>query len=392
MRVLCVFGEHQYGDPLRGLSTEYAAFVPALRNLGHEVRHFESWNRALYQDLGELNRKLLDVVEEFRPDVMLTVQIFYELWLETLDLIRSRGDVSTVSWATDDSWKYREVSRFIGHSYDAMTTTYDYAIPRYHEDGIQQVLLTQWAVSSQWLSTPLLAKECRYAVSFVGAAHGDRADIVGRLQAEGIEVVCFGHGWPRGSVDTEEIPRIMRESIISLNFPNSKGVDQIKARTFEVPGAGGFLLTGNAPGLECFYMPGAEIAIFENFDGLVRSIRHYLAHPDERDEIALAGYQRTASEHTYEHRLSQVLDFAKAAKHPSVRLPVKSLEDAEKAHTLTPVLHASRFILLGLCRIFLGSARASKAARRLLFELSWRIAGRSTFSASGLPGRLFPRD
>jgi spore maturation protein CgeB len=392
MKVLCVFGEHQYGDSSRGLSTEYAAFVPALRNLGHEVRHFESWNRALYRDLGDLNRKLLEVVEEYRPDVMLTVQMFFELWLETLDLIRSRGDVATISWATDDSWKYREVSRFIGHSYDAMTTTYDYVIPRYHEDGIEQVLLTQWAVSSEWLSSPLPAGECRYAVSFVGAAHGDRPDVVRRLQAQGIEVVCFGHGWPRGSVAAEEIPRIMRESIISLNFPNSKGADQIKARTFEVPGAGGFLLTGNTQGLERFYMPGAEIATFDDFDGLVQAIRHFLAHPEERDRTAHAGHRRTRAEHTYEHRMAQVLDFARAARGSSVRLPGKSLEDAEKAHALTPVLQASRFILLGLCSIFFGSSRAPRAARRLLFELSWRIAGRSTFTAAGLPGRLFPRD
>ena len=37
MRVLCVFGEHNYGDPNRGEGYEYANFVPALRRLGHEV-------------------------------------------------------------------------------------------------------------------------------------------------------------------------------------------------------------------------------------------------------------------------------------------------------------------------------------------------------------------
>lgn len=393
MRVLCVFGEHQYGDASRGLSTEYAAFIPALRNLGHEVRHFESWNRGLYRNIGQMNRELLEVVEEFRPDVMLTVQMFFELWLETLDLIRARGDVATISWATDDSWKYREVSRFIGHSYDAMTTTYDYVVPRYHADGIRNVFLTQWAVSSGWLSKPIPASQCRHAVSFVGAAHGDRAAIIRRLLAQGIEVACFGHGWPQGSVAAEEIPRIMRESIISLNFTNSKGADQIKARTFEVPGAGGFLLTGSVPGLERFYVPGSEIATFDNFEGLVRAIRHFLAHPEERNAIASSGNDRTRTEHTYEHRMAQVLEFAKKVKAEPIATPkISSLSEAEKLHAMTPGLHFLRAILLFICRIFFGSSRAPRAARRLLFELSWRIAGRRTFSAAGLPGRLFPRD
>lgn len=391
MKVLCVFGEHQYGDSSRGQSTEYAAFVPALRRLGHEVRHFESWNRGMYHDLGDLNRKLLQTVDDFRPDVVLTVQMFFELWVETLELIRDRGDIATVSWATDDSWKYREVSRFIGHSYTAMTTTYDYVVPRYHADGIRNVLLTQWAVSSDWLLEPLPAQECRYKVSFVGAAHGDRPEMVRRLQDIGIEVICFGHGWPNGSISAEEIPRIMRDSVISLNFPNSKGADQIKARTFEVPGAGGFLLTGNAPGLDRFYHSGNEIAVFDDFDGLVSAIRHFLAHPEERDRIARAGHARTRAEHTYEHRMAELLEFSRAAiVRKTSSMPSHDIEEISKKHELTAATRAVRWILLTVCRLIFGPARAPRAARRLLFELSWRIVGRRTFSASGLPGRLFP--
>ena len=36
-----------------------------------------------------------------------------------------------------------------------------------------------------------------------------------------------------------------------------------------------------------------------------------------------------------------------------------------------------------------GKVRGPRAARRLMFELSWRLMGRKTYSASGWPGRLF---
>jgi spore maturation protein CgeB len=393
MKILCVFGRHNYGDPTRGMSPEYAAFVPALKRLGHEVHHFESWDRRNYPDLGALNEALLNEVERIRPDVMLTVQMHYELWLETLEAIRARGDVATISWTTDDSWKYREVSRFIGHAYHAMTTTYSYVVPRYHADGIFNVLLTQWAASTEWLAEPLAASDCRYQATFIGTANRDRRELVARLRSRGIEVACFGYGWPAGPLSGDEIPRIMRESIISINFAASKGENQIKARTFEVLGAGGFLLTGPAQGLERFFAPGLEIAVYQSFDDLVDKIHFYLSHPDERDRLAHAGHARVLQEHTYERRLAEVVDFALAAKERNkASLPTQSFAQVLETHRLTPSLRVLRAVLRGAGKVFFGPKRGPRAARRLVFELSWRLAGRHTFTAAGWPGRLFPHE
>jgi spore maturation protein CgeB len=391
LKVLCVLGEHQYGDPSRGLGTEYAAFIPALRKQGHQVLHFESWNKQIYHDYAELNSKLLDVVESFRPDVMLTVHMEYELWLETLENIRARGDVATISWAADDSWKYREVSRFIGGAYHAMTTTYDYVVPRYHADGIQHVLLTQWAVSSDWLAEPLLAVQCLYPVSFVGAAHGDRKSIVATLREAGIEVACFGHGWPNGSVSMTEIPSIMRRSVISLNFSNSRGENQIKARTFEVPGSGGFLLTGQASGLHRYYRLGVDIAVFDGVDDLVGKVHHFLSHPDERDAIARSGFEHTRLKHTYEQRMAQVIEFALNAKMDSTPNMAPSFAKALAMHRVTLSLRMLRAVLLMISKLMFGAEKGPRAARRLVFELSWRLMGKRTFTAAGWPGRMFPR-
>ena len=363
-----------------------------MRNLGHQVLHFESWNKRIYRDLAELNTKLLEVVESFSPDVMLTVHMEYELWLETLEIIRARGDVATISWAADDSWKYREVSRFVGTAYHAMTTTYDYVVPRYHADGICNVLLTQWAVSSGWLAEPLSAAQCQYAVSFVGAAHGDRKASVAALHQAGIEVACFGHGWPAGPVSMSDIPGIMRKSAISLNLSNSRGENQIKARVFEVPGAGGLLLTEQARGLERFYRPGTEVAVFQGIDDLVGKIRYFLSNPVERDAIALSGYARTRRDHTYEQRMKEVITFALHAKSGTTPNSAPPFERALANYRMSGPLRALRTILLTLCHAMFGAQQAPRAARRMVFEMSWRLMGRHTFTAGGWPGRLFPHE
>ncbi len=393
MKILCVFGKHQYGTPSLGVGIEYSSFIPALKNIGHEVIHFESRDRSSFSNFADLNQAILKTVEHESPDVMLVVQRNYEIWLETLNIIRENTNTATICWTTDDSWKYREVSRFIGKSYHAMTTTYPEILPKYHEDGISNVLLTQWAANSATIREPLHAGNCRYQVSFVGAAHGNRKIRIKELLKNGIDVTCFGNGWENGPVDVEDIPEIMRNSVISLNFANSKGQNQIKARNFEVPGAGGFLLTEAAPGLDAFYISGKEIEIFHNTKDLIEKIKYYLTNPEKRDSIAWAGNERTRQEHTYEMRMRKVLDFAISAKDSWLSSKdnlIPEFEQAVHAHRNTFFLKALRIILLFPSIILWGKNRGPRAARRLTFELSWRFYGKRTFSASGLPGRMFP--
>ncbi len=395
MKVLCVFGKYQYGDPTRGIGTEYAAFVPALERLGHKVIHFDSWEKTKFANYAELNQSLLQMVEQERPDVMLTIQRDYEIWLETLQIIQSRGDVATISWTTDDSWKYREVSRFIGTKYHSMTTTYAESVSKYHQDGIQNVLLTQWAANSQMLQEPIPASQCRYQVSFVGAAHGDRKQRISELKSLGIEVTCFGHGWDNGSVAAEEIPRIMRESVISLNFANAyKGPNQVKARTFEVPGAGGFLITEYASELERSYVLNEEIVAFHSTEDLADKIKYFLAHPQERDSIAQAGFIRTTSEHTYDIRMKELLEFAIKSRdqffNNNDTSKNTSFESVLAKYRENFLVKIFRIVLVFTCNLIYGRKRGVRAARRILFEASWRLFGKEIFTASGLPGRLFP--
>ena len=411
MRILCVFGQHNYGDPKRGEGYEYTNFIPALRHLGHEVLFLESWNRDGYHNFGELNTALLRTVEQERPDVIFSVLMHYEIWLDTWKILRDADIAATVNWTTDDSWKYDQFSRLVAPAFHAFTTTYPDIYSRYQRDGFSHVLLTQWAASTANLQTSLPAADCLYAVSFVGTAHGRRRAWVEALARQGIEVACFGHGWPRGPVAAKDIPHIIRNSAISLNFANSpstwrigpfRQANQVKARTFEVPGAGGFLLTEWADNLDRYYTPGQEIAVFHNVTELAQKIRYYLANPTERDQVAWAGYHRTCREHTYDQRLAQVLEFALLQReislaHSSIPLPDgidwdKFEQVAQRHHQKDRKLTLLKQVLVSICSLIWGPERGRRAARRLLFEASWRLFGVRTYSAAGWPGRMFYRE
>ncbi|MBX3325285.1 MAG: glycosyltransferase [Nitrospira sp.] len=400
MKILCVMGEYAYGDPSRGEGVEHAHFLPALRRLGHQVTFFESFSREPYESFAELNRALLKRVEETAPDVVFCVLMQYEVWIETIRLIRSSG-ISVLNWSTDDSWKYSMFSKLIGTEFDLFVTTYPELVGQYHRDGIGSVYVSQWAANAETLTPPVSAGSCRYAVSFVGAAYGNRPVMIKKLRREGIDVACFGHGWPEGPVEAKRIGEIVRESQVSLNFSegahgNARGASgrQIKARVFEVPGYGGCLLTERAPNLEQYFRVGEEILSFEGEDELVRAVKTLLARPDRRDQVAQNGFERVRREHTYDRRFDDMLKELSGRVKKRSRVPIgwSVFEGAADGHRLGPVLTMIRSSLVAVASIIWGRQRGPRAARRLAFELSWRLRGAWTYRAAGWPGRLFYRE
>ncbi|RLL51948.1 hypothetical protein D8Y20_08025 [Mariprofundus sp. EBB-1] len=402
MKVLCVFGKHNYGDPARGLGYEYSNFIPALENLGHEVVFFESLNKSSYHDFADMNRQLLQLVDSEQPDLIFCVFMTYEIWMETLQLIRDGSHAALIHWAADDSWKYEQFSKFIAPFFDLYVTTYPSALKKSIADGLNNFTLSQWAADSSHMLPPLMSKECQYQVSFIGSNYGNRAEWVESLKDRGIHVDTFGYGWPAGPVAAEKITEIMRASQISLNFGDSGVViedgkhvrsRQIKARVFEVPGAGGLLATEPAEHLDEFFELGKEMVVFENIDELANHIRELLAHPEKRDTIALAGFERTKNEHTYESRFGCIIEEALAkrllrctADHGVDFTAFDKLARAYQPHLLLCFL---KYILLLPCILIWGKRRGPRAARRLLYEFSWRYLGKKTYSVTNWVGRIF---
>lgn len=400
MRVLCVFGRHNYGDPARGEGYEYSNFLPALRALGHDVHHFESWDRSEHADFAALNAALLDRVDALRPDLLFCVLMGYEVWTETLRAVRSAG-LPVLNWGTDDSWKYAQFSRFVAPEVDLWATTSHAALTAAGRDGLQNVRSSQWAASGSRTREPLPAAECTYDVSFVGSAYGNRGRWVARLRELGLPVECFGQGWSRGPVSAEHIPELYRSSRISLNFGDSglqwRGLRpyrsrQIKARVFEVPAAGGCLMTEMADRLDVYYACGSEIETFTDEKDLVARARAILAEPARRDAMAWAGYRRTMAEHLYESRFQPLLEeCVSAAREADWPMDRTQFLQGLACHRTGVGLRALRGLMVRPLQWAWGERRGERAARRLLFELSWRLCGAATYRAAGLPGRLFYR-
>jgi len=402
MKILCVLSKFAYGKPERGENYDYVHFLPALERMGHEISFFDSGDRHSYRDFSELNAALLEQVDRFRPDVIFCVLMHYEIWIETLDLIRNNSPSAIVNWGTDDSWKFTQASRFFAAHVDLHVTTSRMAENRALSAGLANVTLSQWAASTGDLAEPRSANECRYEVSFVGNLYGYRRAWISRLRDSGIEVVSFGHGSEGGVINAREIPAIYNNSFISINFSGAgdaafKGMGstgrQIKARTFEVPGAGGFLLTEAAPDLERYFADGREIAVFETPADLIAKAKYFRDNPSERNRIARAGHLRTREQHTYEKRFAEILARLQPVlderRHQAWAVRTADLAVPIAQHRANRAVAWFRQFLIAPFSLLFGKERGVRAARRFLYEMSWRICGEGTYRARGLPGRLF---
>ena len=137
------------------------------------------------------------------------------------------------------------------------------------------MILSQWACN-RYAYDRTGRRTLSYDVTFIGQSYGERPATVERLRAEGFDVRCWGFGWPEGRIEHDEMVRVFGASRINLNLssafsqperlllrvlrpfrgPREKRRSQIKGRTFEVPGSGGFLLTDHVTYLEDYLASG----------------------------------------------------------------------------------------------------------------------------------------
>src|SRR3984885_14285027 len=152
MKILCVLSRFAYGKPERGENYDYVHFVAAFERMGHEGGYLDSSYRPLHGVCADLNLALLEQVANWRPDVIFCVLMHYEIWFETLDLIRAQSPALIVNWGTDDSWKFTEASRFFAQHVDLHVTTGPLAAKAAPSKGLDNVFLSQWAASAATLA------------------------------------------------------------------------------------------------------------------------------------------------------------------------------------------------------------------------------------------------
>lgn len=115
----------------------------------------------------------------------------------------------------------------------------------------------------------------------------------------------------RGFAKTNtEMPIIFHQSKINLNLTAKSIRSGLSLRIFDVLGCEGFLITNYQAELPEHFNIGEDLEAYTSLDDLMGKCEYYLSHDKERMEIAHNGFEKVKKYHTYDIRLTQMLEIA----------------------------------------------------------------------------------
>lgn len=316
------------------VTTDYSYFTQpitqALHQLGFEIRTFDyhkpnlltrliGWgsNHYLFSPtkLSQvINSALLTAVNQFHPHYLLAIK-GDTITAETIRRINNLG-ITTINWYSDwyDSWDW------ITHN--APAYTFFINMCRATHRKLRRIHPRSFYLPVASYLDPHPGKYPKYyPISFVGRHTPRRERYFKTLIDLGLQIWGYHH-WQSSSlkhisheaVSVQQTRDIIRHSKITVNILNgsdTKEPDQINTRTVETTSIGSFLLVKSTPILKQYFTPSKEVITFTNPTDLRRKAIYYLAHEQERELIAQAGYLRAKREHTFDHRLKQLFSLVK---------------------------------------------------------------------------------
>ena len=163
-------------------------------------------------------------------------------------------------------------------------------------------------------------------VSFVGHWSAKKEEtLAGLLQClPEIDLKIWGPAWGQARAEVrscwqgrgaygDELAAIYSRSKLNLGLLSEAGTgvrsgDATTARSWQIPGAGGFLLHEDTPEIRASFAEEIEVALFSDSDHLAAQVKRYMGDDPNRQAVAAAGHQRAMAEpYTYGRAVDAIL-------------------------------------------------------------------------------------
>lgn len=257
-------------------------------------------------------------IKHFRPDVFLNQDLvgvrprFLRETKAYVGLLMGQHAATPLSDGTDFG------------CYDLLISSFPPTIEHFRREGVCAEM-NRMGFEPGLLSC-LKAEQGAFDVTFVGSFHNVHSSRVAflevlcarfpqiRIGGPGIDHLppsspirqCYmGRAWGR------EMYQILLNSKITLNHHGDIPPYANNMRLFEATGVGTLLITDWKVNLHEMFEPGGEIVAYRTPKECVELISYYLEHDEERQAIARAGQQRTLREHTYHHRMQELVEIVR---------------------------------------------------------------------------------
>lgn len=269
----------------------------------------QRWEKAAR---ARVNESLIKTAAHLRPDYFLCVKGLV-LSRETIREIGRLGAMTIGYWIDDPLDHARSLINAC--AYDLYLTNDANSVGAYRHAGLNNVHYFPSAVD-ETLFRPCEAQHGSAPVSFVGTVSTRRRAVI--TEVLDFDIRAYGPGWKKQpwmpaakaghEVFGDKLNQVFSSSKVNLNIHNWFGQGTaMNLRLFEVPAAGGFLLTDWVKEIDEHFVDGQHIACWRSVEELRDKIRWFLAHESARARIASEGHDHVLKRHTYTVRARELL-------------------------------------------------------------------------------------
>lgn len=290
------------------------ALRAALASLGCEVAAVEERTRGLHSVLGrDLGSRLAAALKRHRADIVL---VFKGAHLDpaTIAALRPLSAARWVNWFPDGP-HLLDLSLRIGAAYDWCFIFDSSMVARHRALGRRAEYLAE-GFDPGYHRTMAVEKAASHRIAFVGSYEPLRAAALAAVSDLGLS--ARGPGWPRGPLYGDAFVRAFAEADVALNihqfFGDSPEGERYgtgaNRRVFELSGIGTVQLCDAKADIHRHFREGEEIVLFRTPQELRAAAIRLLADPEERACVAARARVRAVREHTWRHRLEELLTVA----------------------------------------------------------------------------------
>lgn len=322
--------------------TEYVE--KAMREEGYEVVFFNNRDYRIpgrlrgrinlleKLDIARINRSLIELTRNLRPDIFLETGGM-RILPDTIKKIRAMG-VTTVLWTIDPP---RDLFDFLpimeaAPQYDFVFTGGMEAYDVLKSIGVPRLSWLPFACDPDFHKPIKLTQEeiheFGYDVVFIGSIHQNlylnRVEMLSGLVGHNLGV--WGPGGEDVPDDSPLKPCIKGSNapydiwtkvysaskiVLSQHYRPSAGFipcHQASPRVYEILACGGFQVVDNQVDVLRLFNDRDQLVVFKDKNQLAEIIRYYLSHEDERLIIASRGLEAVLKSHTYRHRIKEMMN------------------------------------------------------------------------------------
>ncbi len=287
------------------------ALRDTLRAMGCDVAWVDERTRGLSALLGRsLPRRLASAVRRHRPDLVLVFK-GARLAPEVVDRLRRRSRAPWINWFPD-SPHLLDLSLRIGRAYSRCFIFDSSMVERHRALGRRADYLAEGFDPDYCRPRPD-PRRPRAKLAFVGTREPFRARALEAVYDLGVTV--RGPGWPGGPVYGDDFVRVFSNADVALNIHQFFGEPAeagrygtgANRRVFELAGIGTAQLCDAKADIARNFAEGSEIVLFRDAAELRARAIELLDAPLERAAIVERARSRALREHTWRHRLDELL-------------------------------------------------------------------------------------